>query len=347
MKMTAARRALDKIYKRRNRYEIPDWQREEVWDEERKQQLIDTILRGWKLPKFYFLKVGDDEYEVVDGQQRLNAIFEFFDGELPLADETVAEVGGPHYKDLPSKFSDAIDDFEIEYDEIEDAEEEELKDFFQRLQQGLPLTASERLNSVHSKLRDFCKRVAQHSFFAEKVAFPNTRFAHFDVASKSAAIELDGIETGLRFENLRDCFKEHAVFSGTSAAAKRLKDAIAFLDRAFPSKSGRLKNRTIVQSLITLASKLVATGKAKGKEKALAAFIESFMEELARQVELGAAATDPDFLRFQRSVNANVRAGPRVRQEILLRKLFMMQPDLADAFDSSAIAESGISGRVK
>ena len=63
MKMTAGRRALDKIYKRRDRYEIPDWQREEVWDRAKKQQLIHSILRGWKLPKFYFYKIGDDEYE--------------------------------------------------------------------------------------------------------------------------------------------------------------------------------------------------------------------------------------------------------------------------------------------
>ena len=160
MKMTAARRALDKIYKRRDRYAIPDWQRTEVWDDVRKQRLIDSILRGWKLPKFYFLKDGVDEYEVVDGQQRLNAIFEFFDGELALASETVDEFGGPYYKDLASKISDDFDDFEIEFDEIEDADDEEIKDFFQRLQQGLPLTSSERLNSVHSKLRDFCARTA-------------------------------------------------------------------------------------------------------------------------------------------------------------------------------------------
>lgn len=31
MKMTAGRRALDKLYKRRDRYEIPEWQRGEVW----------------------------------------------------------------------------------------------------------------------------------------------------------------------------------------------------------------------------------------------------------------------------------------------------------------------------
>ena len=63
MKMTPQRRALDKIYKRRDRYEIPEWQREEVWDTAKKQQLIDSILRGWRLPKFYFVKSAEDEYE--------------------------------------------------------------------------------------------------------------------------------------------------------------------------------------------------------------------------------------------------------------------------------------------
>jgi uncharacterized protein with ParB-like and HNH nuclease domain len=49
--MLSERRALDKIFKRRDRYEIPEWQRDEVWPEEKKQLLIDSVLRGWKLPK--------------------------------------------------------------------------------------------------------------------------------------------------------------------------------------------------------------------------------------------------------------------------------------------------------
>jgi len=68
MKMTSGKRAIDKIYKRRDRYDIPDWQREEVWDAKKKRRLIDTILRGWKLPKFYFLKMPGEaeEFEVVE-----------------------------------------------------------------------------------------------------------------------------------------------------------------------------------------------------------------------------------------------------------------------------------------
>jgi hypothetical protein len=194
MNMLSKKRALDKIYKRRDRYEIPEWQRDDVWDTEKKQGLIDSILRGWKLPKFYLLKVDDDpeEFEVVDGQQRLSAIFEFFDNTLSLSAESTKRFKASSYKDLPSANSDAFDDFEIEYDEITDAEEPELKEFFQRLQRGLPLTSSEKLNAVHSQLRDYCRSLSRHRFFGKKVAFADKRYAHFDVAAKVAAIEIEG-----------------------------------------------------------------------------------------------------------------------------------------------------------
>ena len=115
--------ALDKLYKRRDRYEIPDWQRQEVWGADKKRLLIDTILRGWKLPKFYFLKTNDDpeEFDVIDGQQRLTAIWDFMDGELKLTADQAATFGAADYEDLPEKVADGFDDYEIEFDEITEA----------------------------------------------------------------------------------------------------------------------------------------------------------------------------------------------------------------------------------
>lgn len=347
MKMTAGRRALDKIYKRRDRYEIPEWQRGEVWTDDRKQQLIDTILRGWKLPKFYFLKQSDDQFEVVDGQQRLNAVYEFFANELPLSSESTKIFGGPFYKDLRAKYSDDFDDFEIEFDEIEEATEEEIKQFFQRLQQGLPLSSSEKLNSIHSKLRDFCRTLTKHGFFTASITLADTRFAHFDIATKVAAIEVEGIDTSLRLDDLVDIFESQKNFSSTSAVAKRIKTALDFAMAAFPQQEPTLKNRTVLQSVVSFSCRLVETGKSKGLEKNFAAFVRWFLSELGRQVELGQKATDYDFIRFQKSINANVKGGPRVRQEILLRKALMHSTTLSDAFDSSVVASSGLPSRVK
>ena len=225
MKMISKKRALDKIYKRRDRYEIPDWQREEVWDVSKKQALIDSVLRGWKLPKFYFLKTNEEpeEFEVVDGQQRLTAIFEFFDNEILLAPKSAKMFSGYRYDDLPSAASDAFDDFEIEYDEITEASEQELKVFFQRLQQGLPLTSSEKLNAVHSNLRNFCKELVGHPFFKNCVSLADKRYAYFDVIAKAVAIEIEGLEVGFRFDDLKALFEAQASFSHQSAAAKRIR----------------------------------------------------------------------------------------------------------------------------
>jgi hypothetical protein len=81
-------------------------------------------------------------------------------------------------------------------------------------------------------------------------------------------------------------------------------------------------------------------------EGQLRKFFESFGEELSRQVELGQAATDSDYVTFQRSINANVKSGAKARHEILLRKLLAKAPKLADAFDPSIVVQSGTAGRV-
>jgi hypothetical protein len=347
MKMTAESRAIDKIYRRRDRYDIPDWQREKVWKRQAKQQLIDSILRGWHLPKFYFIKNGPDSYLVEDGQQRLTAIYEFFSNDLPLSDSSAKEFNAKYYRDLRGSAQDKFDDFEIDYDVIENATEEELKEFFQRLQAGAPLNTSEKLNAVHSNLRDFCKVKAKDKFFKERISVPDTRYAHFDIIAKVMAVEIEGLDVGLRLEDVKKVFEHQATFSKTSATAKRLDSALAILNKAFPAEEKSLKTRTAVQSLITLTCRLVSTGQMNGKEGDLRSFVTQFFTELSKQVELGQAANDSDYLNFQNSVNANVRSGVRLRHEILLRKLFTITPGLASIFDPSVIAEAGMSSRVK
>jgi uncharacterized protein DUF262 len=346
MKMVSEKRAIDKIFRRRDRYDIPDWQRGEVWNREKKQRLIDSILRGWKVPKFYFVEVSDENFLVEDGQQRLTAIWEFFSNDLSLSAESAKKFGGRLYRELPRAVADSFDDFEINFDVISEATDADLKEFFQRLQEGMPLTSSEKLNAVPGKLTDYCRSAAKHPFFTKVVAIPNTRYAHFDILTKVAAIEIEGLDVGLRLDDIRDVFMSQSSFSAASATGKRIKEALDVLKKAFKGKGSILRTRTIVQSLVTLTCKIVATGRSSGHEAQLRKFFETFMAELAEQVEMGQSATDSDYVTFQRSVSANVKGGAKTRQEILLRKLFRIAPDLAEVFDPSVIAESGVTGRI-
>ena len=92
MKMISDKRATVSIFRRRDRYDIPDWQRSEVWNRLKKQRLIDSIRReAGSLPVPYFIEQAGEDYLVEDGQQRLNAIWEFFSNELALSTESAAE----------------------------------------------------------------------------------------------------------------------------------------------------------------------------------------------------------------------------------------------------------------
>lgn len=344
MEMRSQAIALDKIYKRRDRYEIPDWQREQVWNDEKQRSLIDSILRGWKLPKFYVLKTGasPDTYDVVDGQQRLTAIWGFLDGDVELDAEGAAEFGGASYSALPDALSDQFDDYEIECDVISGATDEEVKEFFQRLQAGLPLTTSEKLNSIHSRLRDFCARLAKHDFFAESTTVANRRHGYFDICSKVLTLEIEGIDSGLRFDDVSEVFKAHNAFSSSSAVAKRVKGALDQLHMVFPTKSTSLRQRSTIQSVITLVCHLKRAGMSDAQGPKLRNFIDEFSAELQRQVELGPAATDHDYIAFQRTVNANTRSGARQRHEILLRKLFSRYPEFYSQMSKSKELEAGV-----
>jgi uncharacterized protein with ParB-like and HNH nuclease domain len=66
----------------------PTYQRGAVWSKPQKQLLVDSILRDLDIPKVYLREIDNDdsyEEEAVDGQQRLTAIYSFFNDEFPLA----------------------------------------------------------------------------------------------------------------------------------------------------------------------------------------------------------------------------------------------------------------------
>ncbi|MEU6732927.1 DUF262 domain-containing protein [Streptomyces physcomitrii] len=320
--------ALDKVFKRRGRYDIPDWQRDEVWSPQQKKLLIDSILNGWKLPKFYFAKTSSDpdEFDVVDGQQRLATIWEFFENKLKLSEESAKRFGGYTYSELPEGVTDDFDDFEIQYDEITEATDNDIQEFFQRLQAGKALTSAERLNSVNSNLISYARKLATHKFFVEKVASSNTRKAYFDMALKALALEVEGFDLGLRYEDLKALGDSQSNFSEDSQVAKRILNALDYLDRCFQKKSSSLRNRSTIQSFVTLGAVIVSTGRSEGTEERLYSFFSDFTTQLAKQNELGTKATDVAYLDYQRTLSANVKSGAKDRHEILLRKLLISDP---------------------
>ena len=136
-------------------------------------------------------------------------------------------------------------------------------------------------------------------------------------------------------------FDSQAAFSSRSNVGKRLRAALDFLDNGFDADTGKvLRNRTVVQSLLTLACRLLRSSNIGGQEKRIAALFTTFLHELNRQVELGRNATDRDYLEFQRTINANIKEGARIRHQILIRKFLAHDPAVANLLDPASITES-------
>ena len=289
---------------------------EEVWTEDQKRRLIDTILKGWHLPKFYFRRVDDSSFECVDGQQRLAAIFEFYDGKLKLGPSVGRTYGGAAYAKLKPDYSDAFDDFEIDIEEIEDATDDELQDLFVRLQLGTPLTTAEKLNALGGDARDFAHSIADQQFFRRRIGVRDTRYAHFDIAAKWLFIEARGVQPQMRFLQLEAFLRDNRSFDSASAVGKRIKSSLRYLELAFPREATELRNRASVLSVCMLAARVVEANIPRSTAPRFGAFIRKFFADLTAEVEKGAEATDADLLAYQEAISYGSTGGDSISQRL-------------------------------
>lgn len=131
----------------------PKFQRRLAWEPAARSYLIDTIVRELPLPKIYLRKVVNPKtklmaYEVVDGQQRLRAILDFYSGDLTLSPRHNPELGGATFGTLPDAVRRAFLQYEISAEVMEKASDPEVWAMFERLNTyTLTLNKQEKLNA--------------------------------------------------------------------------------------------------------------------------------------------------------------------------------------------------------
>lgn len=64
----------------------PPYQREFRYDEKQKQAVVNTIMKGFPLNIMYWSVVGEDSFEMIDGQQRTLSICEFYTHDFNITD---------------------------------------------------------------------------------------------------------------------------------------------------------------------------------------------------------------------------------------------------------------------
>ncbi len=129
----------------------PPYQRKSVWSKNKKQSLMDSLFRRYYIPKLVIREVRLSENktvrEIIDGQQRIITVQEFYDNQYPLPKSLIdlnEKLPGLFYKDLDVDIRKFIDrELKYQADIIKDIDNPKnathqiiATDIFWRLQQG-------------------------------------------------------------------------------------------------------------------------------------------------------------------------------------------------------------------
>lgn len=189
----------------------PSYQRKSgVWKRKDRAFLIDSIINGYDIPKFYVadfsysgsrLNISGKPYAVIDGRQRFEAIFGFLDDEFPLEKDSVyisdekVSLGGLYARDLRSqhpRIMARIEAFSLSVMSVITDQESRINDLFVRLNRSKSLTGAEVRSAMQGVVPNYIRNISNTKFFNDCVSFSNARKQHENVAAKLLLLEHRG-----------------------------------------------------------------------------------------------------------------------------------------------------------
>ena len=312
----------------------PDFQRPAVWTSAQKQLLIDTILREYDVPKMYWRKLPGtpDRYDVVDGQQRLRAIWSFVDGDFTLPKDSQPVEGmltaGCSYDNLPDDLRIRFDTYSLDVVVLEDTDEDEVREMFLRLQNGTSLKAQEKRNAMPGTMRQFVKSLTEHPFFS-RVGFANTRFTHDQVAAQMTCLEHAGGPTNVKDGDLNRMYKNNQGFDVNGKTAKAVQRTLGMLAEIFPDKTPELERYNAI-TLYCVFAELQRVYVVADIKPELRAWFLDFETRRRSQEALDEDMGEPEWVSYKERISHSTDAQDsiRFRMDFVMRDLLTRFPKL-------------------
>lgn len=179
-----------------------------IWSTDRKRLLIDTIINGFDIPKFYFnyfveanniLNPKGYSYAVIDGKQRLQTILDYLNDKFSLSDNFVfyedsnLNLSNLRFSELSSRhptIASSIEEFILDIVYVVTDEEDKLEELFLRLNGGYALTNAEKRNAIGGHLNRVIREIVEnHNFFQQKIRFKNPRYQYQDLLTRILFVE--------------------------------------------------------------------------------------------------------------------------------------------------------------
>lgn len=319
----------------------PQYQRTSVWSPSKKKLLIDSILRGYDIPKFYLRETPNDphfDYEVTDGQQRMRAIWEFMSTDssenYPLNEAIIKNVNikGKKYNEL-DELEDDFNDFEINIALIEEGSPEEVRSLFARLQMGSSLNKVELRHAMASNVGAASISVVEsHPFFKDS-KISNSRYKHQDYLDHVLTLSYYNGNSSVKAANIESMYlalsnSNHSILQPYIQKANRILDFMALING---ESKGVFKNKwAFVDVYWMLHEKLAIISTVKPKE-----FIEEFRLFENKRLKYNGSPEDlinnPNSLEYDSELynyimafkySGNEKANLIIRHKVIIKRLF-------------------------
>lgn len=317
----------------------PQYQRSPVWNLQRKQLLIDTIIRGYDMPKFYLrnIETPDYVYEVTDGQQRLRAIWDFAEGKFPLGEES-EDLGleGKHHADLSVDDRALFHEYQLTVTEIQDATELEVRGLFLRLQEGMPLNPAEKRNAMMGGMRDFVANLSANHKVFPLTKFNNKRFDWDDLAAHIVCLDLADGPTNIDAASLKKLYENNVGFDPEGTEGTRITRRLNFFAEVLKSEPPEMRIKWGFVDLYQLIMKMDSAYVIKGRDQDILQMYQSFELERAivdDQADLIAPNHDEWDRDLYNYISAFQREGAKrsnleIRRDVYVRRAHRDIPDL-------------------
>lgn len=164
------------------------YQRRSVWSEKDKVRLIETILLNLIIPELFFWKADTDPEtgasitHIVDGQQRIKAIYSFVNNEFKLKPQYLLDAGikeahaNKYFKDLDTEIKKEFWNYQLMVIDIDPkATREDIITMFNRLNlTDYNLNDQEKRNSMSGEFAALARELSEASLWEDYHLFTNT-----------------------------------------------------------------------------------------------------------------------------------------------------------------------------
>ena len=225
----------------------PEFQRNSVWPSAAKAYLIDTILNDRPIPLLFIQRTtsaqkGLPAYVIIDGQQRLRAIFEYLDNRFRLTQSSKnSKYYNKRFSDLSAELQDRITNYDLVVEELSGYSEADIRDMFVRFNRFVVQLSPQEMRHAKGagKFHDFVERMGRLSFWSAQKVFSRrmiSRMRSVEFSAELTILLIEGPQDKKASVDLYYGRYQHK-FSDAKKLEARLKAYLSWIVKALPDVS--------------------------------------------------------------------------------------------------------------